>query len=342
VSALLAGDDAPRKRYAALVPILKEMEALADVLRQRREKRGSIELDIPEADITVDADGWPVDVRKAERGAANKMIEEFMLLANETVARHMHSLGLPILYRVHEVPDEEKLRQLGAFVATFGLALPKTLKPKAVRGMLSKADEKDLPIISRVLLRALKKARYCEQNLGHFGLATEHYCHFTSPIRRYPDLVVHRAVKDMLNGRMDPSRQKSLRARLPGLAESTSASERTAMEAERDIDGLKKCEYMSGHLGEKYDGVVAMVTGFGMFVELPNTCEGLVRIEEMRDDVYAYDEVGYRLIGRRTGKVYRLGDEVRVKVAHVNTATRRIEFNLVEDESGWRSRRSRP
>ncbi|MGI6193144.1 MAG: ribonuclease R [Christensenellales bacterium] len=335
VTRLLEGDAKLRKKYKPIVPLLTNMAELFEILNQRRIRRGSLEFDLPECRILLDDKGKPVDVTLYERGISNRIIEEFMLICNETVAEHMAHLDLPLLYRVHEVPDPDRVTELGAFMAGFGLTLrglKNGLHPKSLQAALSKvAGRPEEAIVNRVALRSLKKARYAPENLGHFGLAAEFYCHFTSPIRRYPDLVVHRVVKETLRGKLTKKRFEQLSARMPEYAEQTSERERAAMEAEREVDDLKKCEYMALHVGERFTGVISGVTSFGLFVELPNTCEGLVRIAEMSDDYYVYEEKNYRYVGRHRKNIYRLGDTVTIEVTGADPATRRVDFALIPD-----------
>lgn len=335
VSALIDGDSSMRRKYKKFAPTLDMMSELAALLREQRFKRGSIDFDIPEAQIEVDPDGKPVKIALRERGVADKLIEEFMLCCNETIAAHMAYLDCPMIYRVHETPDSEKIEELNAFLGGFGLGIRgmrEKLRPKALQTVLAKASGRaEEAVISRVVLRSLKKARYSEQNLGHFGLAAEYYCHFTSPIRRYPDLMAHRIIKEMLRGQLNDKRQESLKQRLVQIADQSSDRERSAMEAEREVDDLKKCEYMSGFVGEIFDGIISGVTNFGMFVELPNTCEGMVRLSDMTDDHYEYHEKEYRLVGRHTRMVYRLGDPVSVKVTAADISSRRVDFELIPD-----------
>lgn len=310
---------------------LRCMAALAEKLTAARFARGALDLNIDEAAITLDERGVPTSIEKEERGVANQMIEEFMLKANECVAEYARLHELPILYRVHEDPDPEKLRTFDAFLFNLGYRIKGVkgkVHPKALQAVLDKS--KGTPeegIVSRLMLRSLQKARYAPQPLGHFGLAAPDYCHFTSPIRRYPDLFVHRVLHQYLES-------KSLR-RLAGqteeYAQHCSDKERQAMEAERDVDDLKKAQFMQNHIGEKYEGVISSVTGFGLFVELPNTVEGLIHISNLDDDYYTFVEKSYMLLGERKKKTYRLGDSIRVVVSAVDMATRRVDF-LIDDE----------
>ena len=347
VTALLEGDEEQRSRYAPLVPMLEKMEHTARLLGEARQKRGSIDFDLPESKIQVDAHGKPVKVGYVERGFANRLIEEFMLICNETIAQHMALLDLPMVYRVHEPPEIEKVHELNLFLGSLGYSVRHSqngIRPKQLQAVLEKANGKpEEGVISRVMLRSLKKARYSDQNLGHFGLAADNYCHFTSPIRRYPDLEVHRILKDVLHGQLNEKRQEALRAMLPELCVHCSEKERDAMEAERDVDDLKKAEFLSDHIGETFDGIVSGVTSFGLFIMLPNTCEGMVRISDINDDYYSYDEKNYQIVGRHTKKCYRLGDSVRISVRSVNVAMRQVDFTLLAEKTprGRRPRKPR-
>ncbi len=331
ITRLLQGDAAMQAKYAEIVPMLKELETLCGVLNARRVKRGSIDFDLAEANIRLDATGRPVDVEKAERGIANRIIEECMLIANETVAQHMYDLKSPFLYRVHETPDKEKLTELNAFLQTLGYGIRnlRDVQPRAIQKVLDMAHgSQEENIVSKVVLRSMQKARYSEQCLGHFGLAATRYCHFTSPIRRYPDLMGHRIIKFMLHGELNEKQVSRLNDRLPDIAEHCSRRERVAMEAERAVDELKKCEYMKERIGDSFAGVISGVVSFGFFVELGNTVEGLVRASTLDDDYYVFDEKGYRMVGRSHGQIYRLGDTVQVRVAAVHMDSRNIDFEL--------------
>ena len=330
------GDEDAKKGYEAVYPMLVLMQELAEKLMTRRNRRGYLDLDLPESKIILDEAGKTADIRPYERGISNQMIEEFMLSANEAAAQQASAFEMPFLYRVHERPDEEKMQQLYAFVSTQGVTARRPqneIHTRDLQHILERA--KGLPqegVISRILLRSLKKAKYSERNMGHFGLALEDYCHFTSPIRRYPDLIVHRVLTAMIEGGLEQKLIEKLETQLPDMAEHTSECERKAMEAERAIDDLKKAEYMLDRIGEEYDGIISGVTDFGIFVELPNTVEGLIKISSLGDDYYAYDEKNYALIGSRTGKRYALGDAVRIKVIGVNLDTRKTEFALAQEE----------
>ena len=331
ITKLLQGDAAQQKKYAELVPTLRELETLCGILNARRVKRGSIDFDLAEASIRLDTKGRPVNIEKAERGIANRIIEECMLLANETVAQHMYDLKAPFIYRVHEAPDKEKLTELNAFLQTLGYGIRniRDVQPRAFQKVLDLAHgTPEENVVSKVVLRAMQKARYAELCLGHFGLAAQRYCHFTSPIRRYPDLMGHRIIKMMLHGELNEKQVNKLNSFLHDVAEHCSRRERVAMEAERAVDDLKKCEYMKGRIGESFAGVIAGVVSFGFFVELGNTVEGLVRASTLDDDYYVFDEKGYRMVGRSHGRAYRLGDIVSVRVAAVHMDARNIDFEL--------------
>lgn len=339
VTALIEGDPAQRERYADVAPMLLDLAALQKRLYARRHARGSIDFDIAESEIELDAEGRAVGLAPAARGIANRVIEECMLLANETVAAHMRARNLPCLYRVHEPPDPDRLRELNVFLQTLGydIRMGDQVQPRALQRVVEQAaGSPEESIVSRLMLRAMQRARYCERPLGHFGLALRDYCHFTSPIRRYPDLMVHRILKWSLHGALSGRRAVSLAETLPALANATSAAERSAMEAERAVDDLKRCEYMQQQLGETFDGVISGVTGGGLFVELTNTAEGFVPLNTLMDDWYRAEPRRYRVAGERTGRVYRLGDRVRVQVVRVDMDTATIDLQL---EPGYNSKR---
>lgn len=322
------------ERYESLVPMFQSMKELALKLRQKRMDRGAIDFDFQEAKILVSEEGTPTDVILRERTIAEQMIEEFMLAANETVAEHFHWLNQPFIYRTHEDPDEGKLRNFLQFITNFGYVVKGTandIHPRALQTLLEQVkDTPEEPVISKVMLRSMKQAKYDAQNIGHFGLASEYYTHFTSPIRRYPDLIVHRLIRDWLeNGPMDIERKEEWREKLPDIARHTSERERVAVDAERETDDLKKAEYMADKIGEEFEGMVSSVTNFGMFIELPNTIEGLVHMSYMTDDYYHYDERNYALVGERTKMSYRIGDLVKVRVVSVNKDEHTVDFEVV-------------
>ncbi|QRZ92234.1 ribonuclease R [Bacillus subtilis] len=335
VNKILVDDDEELKqKYEPLVPMFKDMERLAQILRDKRMDRGAVDFDFKEAKVLVDDEGAVKDVVIRERSVAEKLIEEFMLVANETVAEHFHWMNVPFIYRIHEEPNAEKLQKFLEFVTTFGYVVKGTagnIHPRALQSILNAVrDRPEETVISTVMLRSMKQAKYDPQSLGHFGLSTEFYTHFTSPIRRYPDLIVHRLIRTyLINGKVDEATQEKWAERLPDIAEHTSSMERRAVDAERETDDLKKAEYMLDKIGEEFDGMISSVTNFGMFVELPNTIEGLVHVSFMTDDYYRFDEQHFAMIGERTGNVFRIGDEITVKVVDVNKDERNIDFEIV-------------
>ncbi|MEC1549152.1 ribonuclease R [Bacillus rugosus] len=335
VNKILVDDDEELKqKYEPLVPMFRDMERLAQILRDKRMNRGAVDFDFKEAKVLVDEEGAVKDVVIRERSVAEKLIEEFMLVANETVAEHFHWMNVPFIYRIHEEPNAEKLQKFLEFVTTFGYVVKGTagdIHPRALQSILDTVrDRPEETVISTVMLRSMKQAKYDPQSLGHFGLSTEFYTHFTSPIRRYPDLIVHRLIRTyLINGKVDESTQEKWAERLPDIAEHTSTMERRAVDAERETDDLKKAEFMLDKIGEEFDGMISSVTNFGMFVELPNTIEGLVHVSFMTDDYYRFDEQHFAMIGERTGNVFRIGDEITVKVVDVNKDERNIDFEIV-------------
>ncbi|OMI29828.1 ribonuclease R [Bacillus haynesii] len=348
VNKILVDDDEELKqKYQALVPIFKDMEDLAAILRGKRMERGAVDFDFKEAKVLVDEEGKAKDVVLRERSTAEKLIEEFMLVANETVAEHFHWMNVPFIYRIHEDPDQEKLQRFLEFVTTFGYVVKGTagsIHPKALQSVLEEVrDRPEEAVISTVMLRSMKQAKYDPQSLGHFGLSTEFYTHFTSPIRRYPDLIVHRLIRTyLIQGKTDEATREKWAEKLPEIAEHTSNMERNAVDAERETDDLKKTEFMLDKIGEEFDGVISSVTNFGMFVELPNTIEGLVHVSFMTDDFYRYDEQHYAMIGERTGNVYRIGDEITVRVVDVNKDERNIDFEIVGMKGSRRRQKPEP
>lgn len=334
VSAILDGNEALKKRYQPIVRDLRTMAALAKLLKSKRMKAGSIDFDFPEAKITLDDQGHPVDIQKYRITAANGIIEEFMLLANQTVAAEFTARKAPFVYRVHEPPTPDKITAFNEYVRNLGYHIKNETdpQPKEFSRLLEKIKgTREEVLIGKVMLRSLMKARYFEEDLGHFGLAFANYCHFTSPIRRYPDLCIHRIIKEMLTSPLPPKRDAKLRTFVKKAAALSSEAELTAQEAEREVDDLKKAEYMAQHVGEDFDGVISSVTSFGFFVELDNTCEGLVRMGDLEDDYYIYDEKNLLLIGERTRRQFRIGDAVRVTVARASAAQRQVDFVLKED-----------
>ena len=311
------------------------MEDLCLILHNKRISRGAIDFDFEECKIILDDTGKPVEIKPYERAIANRIIEEFMLVCNETVAEHMFWTKLPFVYRIHEDPDEEKLQRFKEFAYNLGYFVKtgQEIHPKALQQVVEEVrGKKEETIVNTLLLRSLKQARYSPECVGHFGLAARYYCHFTSPIRRYPDLIIHRIIKESLRGTLDEGRIKQLQKAAEYASTQSSEMERVAQEAEREVDDLKKAEYMSDRIGEEYEGMISSVTNFGMFVELPNTIEGLVHISNLMDDYYIYDEQHLCLIGEKSKNIYRLGDEVKIKVAKVDLDAHEVYFDLVEEE----------
>ena len=323
------------KKYETLVPMFERMAELSAILRKSRKKRGSIDFDFPETKVILDEKGKPVELKAYDRNVATKLIEDFMLLANETVAEEYFWREVPFVYRNHESPDEEKIRSLSTFINNFGFHIHvgnQEIRPKEVQKLLAKIE--DTPqeaMICRLALRSMKRAGYTPENLGHFGLAAKYYTHFTSPIRRYPDLQIHRIIKDVLRGRMKEEKAAHYESILPEVTKHASETERRADEAERETVKLKKTEYMQQHLGEVYEGVISGVTKWGAYVELPNTVEGLVHVSNMTDDHYEYVEDQYELLGEHTGKTYRLGQPVKIRVLSVDKLSRTIDFTFFEE-----------
>ena len=332
VAKILDGDEKAVRENEEFVPMIRMMKELSEILREKRGRRGSINFDFPETKIELDENGHPVEIRPYERNAATKIIEDFMLLANETVAEEYFWRELPFLYRTHEAPDEEKMRQLGAFINNFGyhIHVRNVVRPKVIQKLLGKVEgTPEEPLISRLALRSMKQARYTTENTGHFGLAAKYYTHFTSPIRRYPDLQIHRIIKENLRGRLNEERISHYEQILPEVAAQCSTRERTAEETEREVVKLKKAEYMQKRIGEEYEGVISGVTKWGVYVELPNTIEGLVHVADMRDDHYEFAEERYELVGEHTGKTYKLGQKVRVRVTEADRIQRTVNFEII-------------
>ena len=322
------------ERYENLVPMFNDMADLAQILRNKRMNRGAIDFDFKESKVLVDEDGWPTDIVLRERTVAERLIEEFMLAANETVAEHFHWMDVPFLYRIHEDPKPEKLQRFFEFVTNFGILIKGTgnsVHPKALQEVIKSIEGlPEEPVISTMLLRSMQQAKYNAESLGHFGLSTEFYTHFTSPIRRYPDLIVHRLIRTYLINE-DTSKETIFEWNqvMDDIAEHTSSRERRAVDAERDTDALKKAQYMSDKIGEEFDGIVSSITNFGIFVELENTVEGLVHISNMTDDYYRFEERSMMMIGERTGRQFRIGDEVRIRVANVVIEEYSVDFEIV-------------
>ena len=334
VSDILEHDDEELKaKYSHVAEDFKTAEVLAKILMERRSRRGAIDFDFPEAKIILTPEGKVSDIKEYERRISNRIIEEFMLITNETVAEHYFWLNIPFVYRIHETPSPEKMQELGKFVSTFGYTIKGDLEevhPKALQSIISAIKGKrEEEAISTIMLRSLKQARYSPECSGHFGLAAQYYSHFTSPIRRYPDLQIHRIMKEHLNNKINKKRQEQLVNIVDYASTQSSERERAADLAERDVKDYYKAVYMEDKVGEEFDGVVSSVTSFGMFIELPNTVEGLSRLANMGDDYYIYDEMTYTIIGERTRKTYRIGDPVRIKVANVNVDLREIDFKIL-------------
>lgn len=323
------------KEYREFVPMFFAMKELADILRTRRRKRGAIDFDFPESKILLDEDGKPLAIEPRQRNAATRLIEDFMLLANETVAEDYYWQALPFLYRTHDKPDPDKMKELGIFINNFGYAIRMQqgeIHPKELQKLLDKLEgTSEEPLLSRLVLRSMKQARYTTDCSGHFGLAARYYTHFTSPIRRYPDLQIHRIIKENLRGGLSEKRRAHYEALLPQAALQSSILERRAEEAERETEKLKKCQYMSRFIGEEFTGVISGITNWGFYVELPNTVEGLVRMSDLADDYYIFDEKNYELTGERTGRTYKLGQSVRVAVSGTDPLLRSVDFVLAEE-----------
>lgn len=322
----------PEDEQPEIIEMIRQMKQLSDILRERRGRRGSIDFDFPETKVILDEAGKPVDIRPYERNDATKIIEDFMLMANETVAEEYYWRELPFLYRTHDVPDEDKIKKLSTFINNFGyhIHVRNEVRPKEIQKLLDRVDgTPEEALISRLTLRSMKRARYTTENTGHFGLAAKYYTHFTSPIRRYPDLQIHRIIKENLRGRLNGDRIAHYEEILPKVAGQCSERERRAEEAEREVVKMKKAEYMRSHIGEEYDGVISGVTGWGVYVELENTVEGLVHVADMREDHFDFNEQNYEMVGEHTGKTYKLGQTVRVRVTDADKLLRTVNFEIV-------------
>lgn len=323
-------DEAVMKEYEALVPMFLRMKELADIIREKRKKRGSIDFDFPETKVILNERGKPVEIKPYERNAATKIIEDFMLMANETVAEDYFWQEIPFLYRTHDNPDPEKMKSLATLINNFGYSIRfhnGEVYPKEVQKLLVKVeDTPEEALISRLALRSMKQAKYTVTNTGHFGLAAKYYTHFTSPIRRYPDLQIHRIIKENLRSGLNEKRMSHYDKILLQVSVQSSSMERRADEAERETIKLKKCEYMEKHIGEEFDGVISGVTNWGLYVELPNTVEGLIHVNQLQDDYYHFDEEHYELVGEVSKKVYKLGQPIRVAVSGTDKLLRTIDF----------------
>ena len=331
-------DESPKEteEYRELVPDFMTMKELSRLIREKRRERGAVDFDFPESKIILDENGKPLEIRPYERNTATRIIEDFMLLANETVAEDYYWQSAPFLYRTHDKPDPEKMRQLAAFINNFGYSVRMSqgeIHPKEVQKLLDRIQgTEEEALLARLTLRSMKQAKYTTECSGHFGLAARFYTHFTSPIRRYPDLQIHRIIKESLKGGLKEKRSAHYSRILPGVAVQTSALERRADEAERETQKLKKCQYMEAFVGHCFEGVISGVTNWGFFVELPNTVEGLVRLSALEDDYYVFDERHYELRGERRGKSYKLGQKIRVVTAGVDRMSRTVEFAPAAEE----------
>jgi len=337
VTKILRDEDAETiEKFKHLHEDFKNMGRLFELLNKKRLSRGAIDFDFEECRIILDDTGKPIDILPRERAIANRIIEEFMLICNETVAEHFFWLNAPFVYRVHEDPDMEKLLHFSEFVYNLGYHVrfkEDEIHPRELQKILEKVKgKKEETVVSTLLLRSMMKAKYSHLCVGHFGLAAKYYCHFTSPIRRYPDLVIHRIIKEMINEGLNSKREKRLRTFVIDASKQSSDTERMAVDAEREVDDLKKAEYMMDKIGEEFEGIISSVTSFGMFVELPNTIEGLVHISELHDDYYIYDEKHLALVGERTKNIYRLGDEVKVVCSKVDIDAHDIYFEIVKPQ----------
>lgn len=321
------------EEHKDFMEMFKNLEEIRNILIKKRTKRGAIEFDFTEAKIILDENGKPIDIKPYERNIATSIIEECMLICNETIAEQFFWLETPFVFRSHAEPDTEKVQKLSEFIYKFGYKIKgSSTHPKAFQKVLD--DAKGSPeevIINRVVLRSLKQARYTSENEGHFGLAAKYYCHFTSPIRRYPDLEIHRIIKEYLTGNLSEKRTRALDKKVPEIAKQASIRERVAEDAERETDNLKKVQFMQDKEGQSFDGIISGVTNWGIYVELPNTIEGLVAVRNMEDDYYIYDEENLQYIGERTHRVYALGDKVRVKLVRANVSERNLDFEFEEN-----------
>ncbi|MCD5002781.1 ribonuclease R [Enterococcus saccharolyticus] len=336
VNAILEEQDSEiMERYRALVPMFQEMRQLHEILEAMRVRRGAVSFEDNEAKVLVDSEGHPLEIQLRTRGIGERLIESFMLAANETVAEHFNSRKLPFIYRIHEDPKEEKLRRFFDFAAALGILVKQTkgsITPKDLQKVVEDvADKPESMVINTMLLRSMQQAKYSEENYGHYGLAADYYTHFTSPIRRYPDLIVHRLIRSYAQDRTEENQEKWAEA-LPDIALHSSQMERRAVEAEREVDSLKKAEFMADHIDEEFDGIISSVVKFGLFIELPNTIEGLIHINDLKQDYFHYLENHLALVGERTGMTFKIGQKVRIRVVKADPETREIDFELIEAE----------
>ena len=334
VTKILEGDTEKRKQYVHLLELIENMEKLRKILNKQRDARGSINFDFDEARIVLDKSGRPVDIVKRERGISNNIIEEFMLIANETIAEHFYWLNIPFVYRIHEEPKADTIKEFARFIAPFGYTIKHsngTVHPKELSELIKKLKgKKEETIISSVMLRSLMKAKYYEENTGHFGLSSKYYCHFTSPIRRYPDLLIHRIIKMHLNGELNEEKYAEI---VKTAAKQSTDAEIAAVTAERTVEDMKKAEYIKNFIGEVYDATISNVTSFGVFAALDNTIEGLIRFADLKDDYYIYDEAKRQIIGEHTGKVFKPGDTIKIQVAAADGASGKIDFVPYKNEN---------
>lgn len=331
VTAILEGDKELTDKYSHIYPMLCDMKELCEILRKKRQSKGSIDFDFPEVKIKTDKDGKAVDVYKYKSGISNIIIEEFMLCANKTVAEQFFWADIPFVYRIHEKPSREKISAFNDFARNLGYRLSDAHEPhpNEFASILNKIKgTREEVVVSKVMLRSLMKAKYSPECLGHFGLAFSYYCHFTSPIRRYPDLAIHRIIKEFINGGISEKRQRYLNKFVADASQKSSEAEITAMEAQRDAEDMKKAEYMENHIGEDFSAIISSVTNFGFFAELENGIEGLVRVNDLDDDYYIFDERDFSLTGERSGKKYTIGTPVEITVANANSMTKQIDFVL--------------
>ena len=329
-------DEAERKEYEALVPMFELMQELAALLREKRKQRGSIDFDFPETKIILDEKGKPIEIKPYERNTATKIIEDFMLITNETIAEDYFWQEIPFVYRTHDTPDPERIERLEVFINNFGYGIKNNregIHPKELQKLLARIeDSPEEALISRLTLRSMKQAKYTVENSGHFGLSAKYYCHFTSPIRRYPDLQIHRIIKENLHGGIAEKRIKHYSSILPQVAEQSSEMERRADEAERDTEKLKKTEYMSKRIGERFTGVISGMSTYGIYVELPNTVEGMIHVNSLTDDYYYYKEETYEMVGEQKHRVFKLGQTIDIIVEDTDKLLRTIDFCLAEPE----------
>lgn len=329
-------DEQEKAEYKELVPMFELMAELAGILRSKRRKRGSIDFDFPETKIILDDKGHPVEIKPYERNTATKIIEDFMLITNETIAEDYYWQEMPFVYRTHETPDPEKIQKLEIFINNFGYGMKgstEEIHPKELQKLLERIENTpEEALISRLTLRSMKQARYTTACSGHFGLSAKYYCHFTSPIRRYPDLQIHRIIKENLNGNLGEKRMSHYNGILNEVADHASKTERRADEAERDTEKLKKVEFIEDYIGEVFEGVISGITNYGIYVELENTIEGMIHVNNLLDDYYYYDEEKYEMVGKDTGRTFKLGEKILIQVAGCDKITRTIDFILAEED----------